>query len=112
MSFLPEGTQITFVWDKHAIKAALYRKGQTLSGLAKESGLSEGSLSVALNTRFPAGERAISDFLQVPLHELWPDRYTPQEFETSKASTLKQGALSPEEADRRNKILVSGEKAA
>jgi len=100
------------IWDKFSIKAAVHRKGETLTSLGKKNGLAGGSLSVALNTRFPAGERAISDFLQVPLHELWPDRYTPQEFEASKASTLKREALSPEEAETRNQILVSREEAA
>lgn len=99
-------------WDRHSIKAAIARKGETLAGLAKKYGLAEGGLSVALNTSFPAAERAISDYLQVPLHELWPTRYAAPDFETSKNSTARVGSLSPDQTEADKLILPTGEKAA
>ncbi|MEL8056501.1 MAG: helix-turn-helix domain-containing protein [Pseudomonadota bacterium] len=99
-------------WDRHSIKAAIARKGETLAGLAKQYGLAEGGLSVALNTSFPAAERAISDYLQVPLHELWPTRYAAPDFDVSKNTTARVGCLSPDENEADKLILPPGEKAA
>lgn len=63
------------VWDKHAIKAEIHRRGQTLTSLDQQFGLNKGDCAVALDRRFPKGERAIAEFLQVPVFKLWPDRY-------------------------------------
>lgn len=62
-------------WDRHEIKAAIHRRGKTLFALAQEAGIEASSCWVALNRRHRAGEAAISNFLNVPLSVLWPDRY-------------------------------------
>ncbi len=66
----------TPVWDRHSIKAEIYRRKQTLIGLAALYNLPPSSLRVALGRPYPKADRVISRFLNVPLHELWPDRYT------------------------------------
>lgn len=62
-------------WDRHAIKAAIYRKGQTMVGISSAAGLHAHSCSISLRRPCPSADNVISDFLQVSLHELWPDRY-------------------------------------
>lgn len=64
-------------WDAPAIAAAIKRRGQTLTGLAVNAGLGPSACRSSLSTPFPAADKAISEFLDVPLHELWPDRYYP-----------------------------------
>lgn len=61
------------IWDRHAIRAEIHRRGSTLTNIALDNGLGASSCRVALLTPSPAANRAISDFLGVPLHELWPD---------------------------------------
>ncbi len=62
-------------WDKHEIKAAIGRKGMTLTGLARSEGISTSACRASLIKPSPAGDQAISRFIDVPLHVLWPDRY-------------------------------------
>lgn len=64
------------VWDKHAIKAAIYRKGKTLSDLAKENGIPAPTLRSALVKPTKNAEIIISNFLNIPVYELFPDRWT------------------------------------
>ncbi len=65
------------VWDKHEIKAEIARRGQTLTGLGEMYGIPGSSIRVTLMRKAPitTADQVISDFLKVPLHELWPDRY-------------------------------------
>lgn len=62
-------------WDRHAIRAEVARRGSTLTAIALAAGLNPGSCRAALSKCFPAADRAIADFLSIPLFELWPDRY-------------------------------------
>ena len=62
-------------WDRHSIKAEIHRRDQTLEGLAEANGLARGSIQTSLDRPFPKADRAISKFLGVPLHQLWPNRY-------------------------------------
>lgn len=62
-------------WDKHSIKAEIHRRGETLNSLGNLYDLNHGDVSKALNEPFPKAEEVIALFLQVPLWELWPDRY-------------------------------------
>lgn len=64
-------------YDRHAIKAAIHRKGMTLTRLAVEAGLDPAACRMALARRNFAGEKAIATFLGVELYKLWPDRYLP-----------------------------------
>lgn len=49
--------------------------GKTLKGLALENGLDESACRAALIRPLPKAEMAISRLLDVPLHELWPNRW-------------------------------------
>ncbi len=62
-------------WDKHAIKAEINRRGETLTSIALRAGISPVACRVVFIKPIPAAERAISKFLSVPLHDMWPDRY-------------------------------------
>jgi len=65
-------------WHAEDIKAAVRKKGPSLKELALRSGLSESACRASLVRPVPAADRVISDFLGVPLHQLWPARYTPK----------------------------------
>lgn len=51
------------------------KRGWSLAQIAKGAGVSPQMLSVALRQPLISGEKAILDFLNVPGHEIWPDRY-------------------------------------
>jgi len=69
------GTSNQKVWDRHAIKAEIHRRGQTLTRLALAAGLDPSACRSALMRPSPGGEAAISAFLGIPPQILWPDRY-------------------------------------
>ena len=62
-------------WHKSDIKAALEKRGLTLSGLDRANGLPEGTCSAALRKPHPKGEAVISSAMEVSPPELWPSRY-------------------------------------
>lgn len=62
-------------WDRHSIKAEVARRGFTLTRVALDAGLEASACRRALIRRFQRGEEALSQFLDVPLIELWPERY-------------------------------------
>lgn len=62
-------------WHPQDIKAAVWKRGTTLSKLAKDNGLSESACRASLGRPQPEADRVISKFLGVSLHVLWPDRY-------------------------------------
>ncbi|WP_370868371.1 helix-turn-helix domain-containing protein [Phenylobacterium sp.] len=64
-------------WHREDIKAAIRKRGTTVTQLALDNGLSDSACRVALVRPSPAGESVISSFLGVPLQVLWPDRYDP-----------------------------------
>lgn len=64
------------VWHKEDIKAAIRKKGLSLTALAITHSLPEASVRNALSRPLVSGEKAIASFLDVPLHELWPERWT------------------------------------
>ncbi|WP_206429560.1 helix-turn-helix domain-containing protein [Burkholderia gladioli] len=59
------------------IKALIEKKGQTMSGVARAAGIPESNVRNALTRPVLSGEMAISAFVELPAHELWPDRWTP-----------------------------------
>lgn len=67
----------TRVWDKHEIKAEIGRKGASMEDIGRIYGISGSMVRMTLIRRrvYTQADQAISDFLGVPLHELWPDRY-------------------------------------
>lgn len=62
-------------WHKEDIKAELRKRGTNLHELARQNGLVPRHMSRALRLRFPTYHAAISDFLGITLHELWPHWY-------------------------------------
>lgn len=62
-------------WHAEDIKAAIRKRGMTLSALATSHELDESACRAALIRSQPEAEKVISLYLGVPLHELWPDRY-------------------------------------
>jgi len=65
------------VWDKHEIKAEIGRRGGTLKSVAEKYGIDPTLIRITLARKRPitSADQAISKFLKVPLHELWPERY-------------------------------------
>lgn len=63
-------------WSIEAIKEGLAERGYTLVGLARARSLHARACIHALHHRHTPGEQAIADALGVPLHEIWPDRWT------------------------------------
>lgn len=63
-------------WHKEDIKAAIRKRGKTLSDLARDNNLPESTVRNAVTRPVKSGEIVIAKFLSVPLYELWPDRWT------------------------------------
>jgi Ner family transcriptional regulator len=64
-------------WHPEDVKAAIRKKGSTLSDLATRAGVSKQTVSAAIERR--ASERIdllIADFLGLKPHQIWPSRYT------------------------------------
>lgn len=57
------------------IIAEIHKKGELLASLSRKNGLASTTLSNALRTRYPKGERIIADFLGVSPAEIWKSRY-------------------------------------
>lgn len=58
------------------IKAEIRIRGSNLTKVALDAGLSECACRIAiLFDSAPRADKAISKFLEKPLHELWPRRY-------------------------------------
>lgn len=63
-------------WHKEDIKAEIRKRGKTMSDLARENDMPESTVRNALNKPVKCAEQIIASFLNVPLHELWPKRWT------------------------------------
>jgi Ner family transcriptional regulator len=64
-------------WTAEDIKAAIYKQGMTLSQLAAAHNFDRQSVGTALTIRRPNVQFIISRFIDVPMHELWPEWYAP-----------------------------------
>lgn len=63
-------------WHPADVKAALHKRGITLSGLAEAHGLKgSSSFSAALVRSLPANEKRIADALGLHPKDIWPSRY-------------------------------------
>jgi Ner family transcriptional regulator len=62
-------------WHAEDVKAAIRKKGLTLSALSKKHQYSESYLRGTLIRPRPRGEEIIARFLGVSPAEIWPDRY-------------------------------------
>lgn len=64
------------IWDKHEIKAEIARKGHTLTSLAASYDMPPQTVRNALIKPSKSGELIIAKFLEMPVHQLFPDRWT------------------------------------
>ena len=62
-------------WDRHAIKAEVYRRGWTLEKLALAADLAPSACRIALREPLLSGEIALATFLGKDPAVLWPNRY-------------------------------------
>ena len=63
-------------WHPELIKAEVRMRGTNLTQLAIDKGMHRTALVKACREPLLRGEKIISEFLDVPLHELWPARWT------------------------------------
>ena len=64
-------------WHAEDVKAAIRKKGTTLSALSKKHQYSDSYLRGTLIRQRPHGEEIIARFLGVSPAEIWPERYRP-----------------------------------
>jgi len=64
------------VWDRHTIKAAIERECKSLTNLARLYNMPPQTIRNALDNPSKSGELVIADFLEKPVYELFPDRWT------------------------------------
>lgn len=95
-------------WDRHAIKAALYRRGVTLIGLARAAGIEPSATRTALLRRNRPGEAAIAAALGVAPAELWPERYPPSS-DTPAAASAPSRRAPPTSLPRKRGRVGEGE---
>jgi len=62
-------------WHRADIIAALKKRGLTLSGLSRQSGLSSTTLSNTLVRPWTKGEMLIAQALNMKAEQIWPSRY-------------------------------------
>lgn len=62
-------------WHPEDVKAAIRKKGVTLTSLALQHRFSEAYLRNTLMRPLYEGEQIIAKFLRVPAQQIWPDRY-------------------------------------
>ena len=62
-------------WHREDIKAAIRKTGSTLTSLSRQHGYEASAVHKTLGQQWPAVERIIADFLDIPAQNLWPDRY-------------------------------------
>lgn len=63
------------MWSPLEIQIALLRKKTNLTAIAVKHGLSSSACRVALIKSFPSAEKIIAQELNVPVEEVFPDRY-------------------------------------
>lgn len=76
----------------------LRARGYTHEKLAQHCGVSRQAVTKAFWQPMAAVEEAVAEILDRPLHELWPDRYTPAGIRVVRTSPRK----SSRPARRRN----------
>jgi len=76
-------------WTPARIREAIHAKGISMEQLSLQGGASSSIVRQALTRRLPSGERIISEFLGVPVHEIWPSRYHPDGRSRSRPLAVK-----------------------
>lgn len=62
---------------KEDIKAAVRKRGKTMTGLSREAGLHDLTATLSLTRPIPRANRAIAAFLNMTVHDIWPSWYSP-----------------------------------
>lgn len=62
-------------WHPADIKAALIKKGWTVTGLSKASGMARTTLSNVFMRPYPRAERIVAKALDLEPSQIWPSRY-------------------------------------
>jgi Ner family transcriptional regulator len=62
-------------WHWADVKAALEKRGLTLTELAEMHGYATSSFTVVKGKAWPAAEKIIADAIGVDVSEIWPSRY-------------------------------------
>lgn len=62
-------------WTKSEIKKQLEDRSMTLTGLAEINGLNPNTFRAVWSRTVRPAENALASFLNVPVEELFPDRY-------------------------------------
>jgi len=62
-------------WHPEDIKAAIRKRGFSLTGLARARALYPSAIRVAFSRPYPRAEQVVAELIGVPAKELWPDRY-------------------------------------
>jgi Ner family transcriptional regulator len=62
-------------WHPEDIKAAIRKRGRTLSQLGARHGITRQVMANALIYPHAAAEVVIARFIGVPAHRIWPSRY-------------------------------------
>ena len=57
------------------IKAAIEKRNQSLTSLARKHVYSQSAFSLAIRKPYPRAEKIIAQFLGISLHRLFPDRW-------------------------------------
>lgn len=84
-------------WTKARIKCALEERGMTMTGLAELNGINPNNFRAVWSRKVRPAEKAIADYLEVPVDELFPDRYP-----------IRRSSLLSKE----NEELIASQKAA
>lgn len=79
------------VWDRHSIKTEIHRRGMSLSGIARDAGLTENACRHALMGLNRKGADAIAAALGIPFDTLFPSDM----FVRSRSSHQKPTAKKP-----------------
>ena len=66
---------INRTWSRHRILAEIKDREFTTVKLDAKLGLKPNDIAVSLNRPFPKADKALANWLEIPLHELWPTRY-------------------------------------
>ncbi|MBE3653463.1 helix-turn-helix domain-containing protein [Vibrio navarrensis] len=70
-NFVKDGSD----WHRADIVAALKKRGLSVRQLSRDAGLGENTLSNALRSPWPKGEKIIADAIGMKPEEIWPSRY-------------------------------------
>lgn len=81
-------------WDSHSIKAEMHRRGMTLTRLAELNDINPSIFRHVWKRTHRKAEAAIAAFLNVPVEQLFPDRY-PVRSSSILSSKYERGGASP-----------------